>query len=280
MKTKTDNRTSAAAEPNNDTPSPLRRLLFTVSYDGTGFLGWQYQPEGPTVQGFLEKGLAEILQEQVRLTGASRTDAGVHALGQVAHFDTGSPLKEAVIQRALNAKLPREVRVRELAEAPGDFNARYRASWKIYRYGLADPRLAEAPLLMRYHWIRTTGLDLEQIKRLAAAIIGEHDFYTFSKQESRRNNHRCRILEADWTSRDGRLYFEVKGDRFLRAMVRMLVGGMLAVADGRAGEDEFRQAVAVPGRWRRAVPAPACGLTLVQVHYPADVSLQDSVIKL
>ena len=268
MATNTLQKTDPGSQPEAETRQSARRFRFTVAYDGTGYRGWQYQPEGPTVQGLLEKCLGEILQEEVRVTGAGRTDAGVHALGQVAHFDTFSRLAEATLERALNAKLPAEVRVRELACVPLDFHARYQAQWKSYRYGLADPGLPEAPLLTRFFWLRPVHLDLERLGRLAASVIGEHDFTTFSRQEGHRENRLCHVYSALWTEGHGKLYFQLRGDRFLRAMVRMLVGGMLAVADGRAGEEDFSLALAMPCRWLRAVPAPACGLTLMEVHYP------------
>jgi tRNA pseudouridine38-40 synthase len=250
-----------------ENPHPGRRLRMTVSYDGTDFAGWQLQPEAPTVQGELEKALHRVTRQQIRVTGAGRTDAGVHAIGQVAHFDTMGKLAPGEFERALNALLPRTIRVRDVVNAQAGFHARFGAAWKIYRYSLAGPHFPEAPLLMRTHWLRNTELDLDLLKSCCQLTLGSHDFFTFSKQEGHRENHVCTIFDAHWTAGDGSLYFEVRGDRFLRSMVRMLCGAMLAVADGKTDIGEFRRALEIPGRWKYAVPAPAAGLTMVKVHY-------------
>ncbi len=254
-----------------DNTRPARCIRLTVSYDGTDYAGWQLQPDQPTVQGELEKALYKITREQIRVTGAGRTDAGVHATGQVAHFLTAGKLAPQELERALNALLPRSIRVRELSPADKDFHARFSAAWKIYRYSLADPGNSEAPLLMRTHWLRKTGLDLELLKRCCALVRGSHDFFTFSKQEGHRDNHLCTVFDAHWTDGEGTLYFEVRGDRFLRSMVRMITGAMLAVADGKVEITEFSRALENPGRWKYAVPAPAHGLTMLKVHYDSDI---------
>ncbi|MBW7996252.1 MAG: tRNA pseudouridine(38-40) synthase TruA [Candidatus Glassbacteria bacterium] len=256
-----------SADQTEQESRPKRRIRMTVSYDGTGYCGWQLQPDEMTVQGELETALSRILGEDIRLTGASRTDAGVHATGQVAHFDLTGRLAAVEIDRALNSILPEQIRVREVEQVPGDFHARYSARWKIYRYSLAEPDLPDAPLLARTHWLRNNAVDISLLGRCCELVQGRHGFFTFSKQEGHRENHDCEIFEARWSSGEGTLYFQLRGDRFLRGMVRMLVGGMLAVADGRADIGEFSAALNEPGRWKRAVPAPACGLTLVCVNY-------------
>ena len=245
-----------------------RRLRMTVAYDGTDYSGWQYQPTGQTIQGRIEEALSGILQARVKITGAGRTDAGVHALGQVAHFDTLSELPVKVIQRALNAILPEDIRVISMAEVNESFHARYSAIWKLYRYLIADGSLPEALFLRRTSWVRATDLDENTLTECASLIEGEHDFFSFSKKEGSRQNRRCRVYSAGWTRSEGSFCFEIKADRYLRAMVRMLVGGMVAVAEGKADVEEFRLALEKPGRWLKAVPAPACGLTLVEVGYP------------
>jgi len=257
----------------NDTgPKSLqRRIRLTVAYDGTEYCGWQLQPEVPTIQGRLEEALEKILGEAVRVTGAGRTDTGVHALGQVAHFDTQNELPANVIGRALNATLPGEIRVRQVAEVPETFHARYSALWKIYRYGIADPDRPESIFLNRTNWLRSTCVDLEIMNQCCSTIPGEHDFFTFSRKEAARENHLCRVYEACWKKEEISLSFRIKADRFLRGMVRMLVGGMLAVGERRAAVDDFNNALSSPGRWRMAVPAPACGLTLVHVEYPEEL---------
>lgn len=251
-----------------DLNSRQRRIRLTAAYDGTDYHGWQFQPEEPTIQGCLEEALGKILGESVRVTGAGRTDTGAHALGQVAHFDTLNKLAVKVIEKALNATLPGEIRVRQVSEVPETFHARYSALWKIYRYTIADKDRPESIFLGGTSWLRDTGVDLELLNECCSIVTGEHDFSTFSKKEGARMNHLCRVYEACWKKEGISLSFDIKADRFLRGMVRMLVGGMLAVAGRRAPLDDFKNALASPGRWRMAVPAPACGLTLIYVEYP------------
>jgi tRNA pseudouridine38-40 synthase len=264
-----DSRETLAAESGLQPGAPVRRLRLTVAYDGTGYAGWQFQSGEPTVQGQIEAALREILQENPRVTGAGRTDAGVHALGQVAHFETQSPLGAEKLEKALNALLPSAIRVRGLTEAESGFHARYSALSRVYRYEIVDPGLPESVLLARTHWVRrTAAVDPGKLEECAGLLGGEHDFFTFSKTGTARLHDRCRVLRAVWQTDPGRLGFEIEADRFLRGMVRMLVGAMLAVAERRAPVEEFRQALDIPGRWLRAVPAPACGLVLVRVIYP------------
>ena len=247
--------------------SESRRIRFSAAYDGTGYSGWQFQPVKATDQGCLEQALEKILGEKVRVTGAGRTDAGVHALGQVAHFDTSRTMSAEVIQRALNATLPPEIRVRDTSEAPESFHARYSALWKLYRYRIARRGLPAEPFLSRTHWLYDHDPDYGLLENCGPLITGEHDFFTFSRQEGARKNHLCRVYQAHWEKDADTLTFEITANRFLRGMVRMLVGAMLAVAEGRADLEEFREALSRPGRWLKAVPAPAQGLILVEVHY-------------
>jgi len=244
-----------------------RRIRFTAAYDGTDYLGWQYQPQGPTIQGVCQEALGKILGEEIKVIGAGRTDSGVHALGQVAHFDTLSNLSCAAMERALNAGLPLDIRVRSFADVDSSFHARYSARSRLYRYNIADIALPEAPILIRTSWVRRTDLDFGLLEECAGLLKGEHDFYTFSKKELDRSGHLCRVAGAVWKKDHGYLTFEISADRFLHGMVRMLIGGMVAVAEGRAEKENFSGALNMPGRWLRAVPAPSCGLFLVHVEY-------------
>jgi tRNA pseudouridine38-40 synthase len=246
---------------------PKRRLRFIVSYDGTDYLGWQYQPQGPTIQGVCQEALGKILGEEIKVIGAGRTDSGVHALGQAAHFDTFSKLPCAAMERALNAGLPFDIRVRSFAEADSSFHARYSARSRLYRYNIVDIALPEAPILMRTSWVRRTDIDFGLLEECAGLLSGEHDFYTFSKKGGNKSSHLCRVASAVWKKDPGYLTFEISADRFLHGMVRMLIGGMVAVAEGRAEKKDFFAALNMPGRWLRAEPAPACGLFLMHVEY-------------
>ncbi|MEA2062302.1 MAG: tRNA pseudouridine(38-40) synthase TruA [Gemmatimonadota bacterium] len=246
-----------------------KRIRLTVAYDGTDYRGWQSQPEGNTIQDALEQVLKQVLAEPVRVTGAGRTDTGVHATGQSAHFDTSSRLGCSEIERALNALLPSDIRVRELTLATDDFHARYSATARSYRYCLAEENLPECVLLRRTHWVRPLRLARpELLHECAGLVAGEHDFFTFSKGESHRDHHLCAVYSAGWTDGQDRLTFEIRANRYLRRMIRMLLGAMLAVAETRADLEDFRHGLKVPGRMKLAVPAPGAGLTLIRVEYP------------
>jgi len=213
-----------------------------------------------TVQGELLKALRVLFPEgQFKLVGASRTDRGVHAEGQVASLHTDFDVDVESLKRSLNGLTASDILIKEASEAEPDFNARYSAKGKLYRYRVL---LGKSPLLRRFAWECPFEPDLEALNRLASEVLGEHDFSLLSTDE---RGGTCNVKYAAWLERGEELYFEIIADRFLHKMVRILVGTMILIASGRI--DEKSLAGYFRGRRSRVLVAPPHGLTLVRVYY-------------
>jgi tRNA pseudouridine38-40 synthase len=250
----------------------------TLAYDGSEFEGWQSQGrEGPrgharTVQGALEDALARLVGgERVAVSGAGRTDAGVHATGQIASFDLPREMAAGDLLRALNALLPLDVRVLEAAPAPPGFHARKSAVSKRYRYVLDTGRV-QLPTRRRQAAHVPYALDAARVSAAAALFPGRQDFASLcSAGGSARTTVRTVLAsEARWEGTT--LVYEVEADGFLRKMVRSMVGGLLAVGRGALTVEDLSRALESRDRRRWPAPAPACGLTLVRVDYPPAAS--------
>ncbi|MCI0548348.1 MAG: tRNA pseudouridine(38-40) synthase TruA [Candidatus Rokubacteria bacterium] len=243
-----------------------RSLRLTLAYDGTGCAGWQVQPRGMTVQGLVLDACRRILGESVRVVGASRTDAGVHALGQVASVATGGTMAPAVLRRALNAVLPDAVRVREVTEAPPGFDARRQARGKRYLY-LIDRGAVADPFLRRYAWHVPRPLDAPAMARALRHVVGKRDFTAFCAAPGRDRDPTCHVRAARIVARRHRLAVVLSADRFLHHMVRNIVGSLVEV--GRGARDPDWVAALIEGRDRRQAgpTAPARGLVLIRVLY-------------
>jgi tRNA pseudouridine38-40 synthase len=251
------------------------RVRLDVSYDGTDFSGWAAQPERRTVAGVLTEALGRLFgaDDVVGLTVAGRTDAGVHATGQVCHVDlpdAGWAELAGTVVRRLAALLPPDVRVRAAAAAPPEFDARFSALRRTYEYRVADAPYGVEPL--RRHdtlgWPRP--LDLDLLNAAAAGLVGEHDFAAYCKRKEHGTTVRA-VRRLDWRrDPDGVLVATVAADAFCQAMVRSLVGAMLAVGDGRRPAPWPGSLLRLRERSNEVTVAPAHGLTLVTVDYPAD----------
>jgi tRNA pseudouridine38-40 synthase len=249
----------------------VARYRLTLAYDGTDFLGWQRQADGAgrTVQGELEAALARLSAgEPVPVAGAGRTDAGVHALGQVASFDLSRDAPPEELQRALNAILPADVRVLEAARAAEDFHARRRAVSKLYRYEL-DCGGVLLPQRSRYVGWVPWSLDPARVAAAAALFPGRHDFASLASSGGSVATTTRTVLRSE-ARFDGRtLVYETEADGFLRKMVRSMVGGLVAAGRGATSVDDLARALAARDRRAWPPPAEARGLTLVRVAYPA-----------
>jgi tRNA pseudouridine38-40 synthase len=248
-------------------PSPSNwRLL--LEYDGTGFAGWQIQPGSRrTVQGALEEAFGALAEGPVRIYGAGRTDAGVHAEGQVANVRAATRLDPARLLRALNARLPGDVVVRLLEPAPAGFHARRDARSKLYRYRLWTGPV-RSPLRERFAWRVRPPLDLDALQAAAALLVGTHDFASFRAAGSAARTTVRTLTRAGWRGRVGEeLCFEVEGPGFLRHMVRNLVGSLVEVGRGRREAAWMGELLSARDRTRAGPTAPAHGLTLVRVEY-------------
>jgi tRNA pseudouridine38-40 synthase len=242
----------------------MRNVRFLLEYDGTDFVGWQVQNNGRSVQGELEGALKELTQREVRVVGAGRTDAGVHARGQVANFLTESLLSTDQLLKGSNALLSDAVRVLEAAEVPSDFHARYSAKERRYRYTITR---APHPMLRRYSWCVGYVLDFELLDRCAGEIRGSRDFRSFCKNSEMKENTTCQIFSAVWKAEGDFVTFEIGGDRFLHGMVRALTGTMIDVSRGHLDFDRFLEIMDSKDRLQVGMTAPARGLVLESVLY-------------
>lgn len=238
----------------------------TVAYDGTGFHGWQVQPGCRTVQGVIEEALAQVLERDTRVTGAGRTDAGVHARGQVASFEADTRLPARALAPRLNRLLPADVRVRESEEAPAGFHARHSAIARRYAYRLL--RSADV-LLERIAWWPRRDLEAPALERATRVVEGEHDFTALESSGSPSPRPVCRVSRARWRPWEGGLMLDVVADHFLYHMVRGLVGTALLASRATDPARAMRQVIEARDRSRAGVNAPPQGLTLEQVFYPA-----------
>ena len=245
------------------------RVRAVVAYDGTDYGGFQRQVNAPTVQAALEAALAQVTQEAITVLAAGRTDAGVHAAGQVVAFDTGWRHALSDLHRALNAVLPVDISVLEVEDAAADFHPRYDARSRCYRYSFYNAPV-RWPLNRRYSLHVVVPLDVAAMQRAAQYLVGEQDFATFGRppQKSKRNGVTVRrVLMAEWSKKSARLTFDIEANAFLYRMVRSIVGTLLQVGQGRMSVDEFVAVLAACDRSLAGPTAPPHGLCLMGVKY-------------
>src|SRR4030088_3710458 len=250
----------------------MRYFKLTIAYDGTDFHGWQVQTNKPTIQGEITNILGRLTQERVALYGAGRTDAGVHALGQVASFKTLSPLAASEFQRALNALLPPTIRIVSAEEVGPDFNARWSARGKTYRYRLYRGKVVP-PMTWRYVLHYPFPLDEDAMRDAAARFVGMHDFASFAASTGSEEDDRERSTEREIVSAElvrsadhEELDFTVRGRSFLRYMVRKIVGTLLDVGRGKLKPDDIDRLYELKDRSKSGPTVPPQGLCMVSVE--------------
>jgi tRNA pseudouridine38-40 synthase len=244
-----------------------RNIRLLLEYDGTGYHGWQRQLDGATIQGVLEAAVARLTQAPAAIIGSGRTDAGVHARGQVANFRTGSAIPLKAFHQGLNSMLPKDIAVLEATEAEPSFHARKSARAKTYEYRILN-RPNRSPLHHHYSWWIAAPLDLSVMIGAAAALPGEHDFTAFRASGSDNLNPVRRVLAASWREEPGGwLSFTVTATGFLRGMVRSLVGTMAEVGRGKAPLTVLTELLESGARHLAGPTAPPQGLYLVEVFY-------------
>ena len=244
----------------------MRTFKLVVAYEGTGYSGWQVQPGRETVQGWLIKAAQPLLGEDVRVTGASRTDAGVHALRQVVSIRSARAVAADVVARALNAGLPRDIRVVACAEADEGFDARRAAVGKRYGY-LIEDGATPTPFLLRHAWHVPWPLDVAAMRRALAPLGGLHDFSAFCAAAGRQHEPTCVVRALHVVRRRERIAVFVSADRFLHHMVRNIVGSVVEVGRGARPSGWLADVLASRDRRRAGPTAPAHGLTLMRVMY-------------
>lgn len=252
----------------------MKKYAALIEYDGVGYNGWQLQKGLPTVQGALEEALERILKCPTRVYGAGRTDAGVHAVGQTAHFSADWKHGTVDLRNALNAVLPPDTAVHDAVEVPESFHARHSALWKTYAYRI-HTHPVRSPLTQRYAWHVPENLDTAAMAEAADMLVGVHDFAAFGAPTDGTPSTVREISAADWIypPQPGILVFRVRGTGFLRRMVRSLVGTLALVGRGRIEPKEFSLIRASCDRSRAGPSAPPNGLFLESVEY-ADVALR------
>lgn len=243
-----------------------KRILLTITYDGTDYVGWQYQDNGPSIQGEVEKALEKALGAFIRVTGASRTDAGVHALGQRAHFDVCSSIPPEKYPFVLNRYLPEDIRVTAARQVPDDFHARFQARGKLYTYRMHNAPHASA-ILRRCTAHVPVPLQVERMEKCAAPLLGTHDFSAFAAAGGQAKTTVRTIDFFDIRQEDQEITLRVHGNGFLYNMVRIIAGTLIDVGHGKLDERCMARALESKNRLDLGVTAPACGLELTRVEY-------------
>jgi tRNA pseudouridine38-40 synthase len=241
-------------------------IRITVEYDGTGYSGWQLQSGQDSIQARIEHALGRIFSEQIRVHGAGRTDAGVHARGQVATFRLRRPFDPADLKRALNALLPPDIAVTTAACAEDSFDPRRDARSRSYEYRVLNQRIRSA-FEFRYSWLVREPLDLGAMNEVAAVFLGEHDFASMRSLGSDEKTTVRRVMASQWRGEGPRLTYRVEATAFLRHMVRTMVAAMVDAGRGATRPQQIAQLLVSRNRALAPAPAPACGLYLVEVRY-------------
>ena len=243
------------------------RYFITLSYDGTRYHGWQIQPNGDSIQQRLQEALSTLLRQPVEVVGAGRTDTGVHARKMVAHFDF-SPFKgelERVLAYKLNKLLPQDIAVQEVRQVPDDMHARFSATSRTYHYFI---HTYKDPFLRDYSWQIPFKLDFEKMNEAAQVLLEYKDFTSFSKVNTDTKTNLCDIKEAYWEEvATGQWCFTITANRFLRNMVRAIVGTLVEVGRGRISIEEVRQIIEAKDRCSAGESVPGKGLFLVDIKY-------------
>ena len=241
----------------------MLRYKIIIQYDGTAFHGWQIQKKYLTIQGALENALKDFTSKKINVFGSGRTDSGVHALGQVAHFDLPEEIDSSILINALNAKLDYRIKIIECEKVNNDFHARYSATKRHYVY-----RLRTDTFLLDHHYTyHILPVDIDLLNSASKLILGEQDFTSFSKSNKKIINRNCHIYESIWKEDKSILNYHITGNRFLHHMVRYLVGTMLEIGKNNYSIKQFKDLLLNPRENVQIFKAPSKGLALKQVDY-------------
>ena len=244
----------------------MRNIKITIEYDGSGYVGWQRQPSGPTIQETIETSLMTITGEKVKLLGSGRTDSGVHALGQVASFRTGTSLSPSDLQKGLNSLLPKDIVITDAEEADLDFHAQLSAKSKIYIYKILNRPYPSAMLRDRA-WFVPYPLKARLMDEAARSLIGEHDFRAFAQAEATVKSTVRTVLKARITKQRDLIEFSIEADGFMKRMVRLIVGTLAQVGREKITPSQFREILKSGEKTKHVHAAPAKGLYLKEVRY-------------
>jgi tRNA pseudouridine38-40 synthase len=246
------------------------RYFIFISYKGTSYHGWQIQPNSVTVQTIIDDALSIILREKISTVGAGRTDTGVHALLFCAHFDSISAdlEKDSNVIFRLNRFLPDDISVSSIKKVLPDANARYSAVSRTYMYNIS--RIKD-PFFDDFSWFLFGNIYFKGMNKACKLLLDSSDFTSFSRLHSNSKTNICRIYNASWKEENNRLVFTIKADRFLRNMVRAIVGTMVEIGTGKMNIREFEEIILARDRCRAGKSAPAKGLFLIDIEYPEEI---------
>lgn len=245
----------------------MRRVKIIVAYDGTDYCGWQIQPNGITIEEMLNGAIRKVTGEEVHVIGASRTDSGVHALGNVAVFDTESPIPPERMAYALNQKLPEDIVIVRSEEVDKDWHPRYKVKVsKTYEYRIYNAP-APNPLKRRYSTFVSFPMDVEKMRKGASFLVGQHDFVSFCNVRTNVEDTVRKVEEIRITKKDADIVIRITGNGFLYNMVRIIAGTLIRVGRGFYEPERVKEILEEKKRTEAGVTAPACGLTLVSIDY-------------
>lgn len=241
-----------------------QRYFIELSYDGTNYHGWQVQPNAITVQEILDKALTTVLRAPIETVGCGRTDTGVHAKEFFAHYEAEQTIPLDNLVRALNAILPNDIAIKNVFAVNEEMHARFSATLRSYQYHI---HFNKDPFKHHYSWLLRDVPDLELMNRATGIIMEYTDFSCFSKSNTQVKTNNCKISRAEWVKVDGGVVFHISADRFLRNMVRAIVGTLLMVGRKEIGPEDIRDIINSKDRGNAGTSVPACGLYLTEVKY-------------
>ncbi|EDO57088.1 tRNA pseudouridine(38-40) synthase TruA [Clostridium sp. L2-50] len=244
----------------------MKRVKLVVAYDGTNYHGWQVQDNGITIEEVLNRTISELVQEDIKVIGASRTDAGVHACGNVAVFDTESRIPGDKFSFALNQRLPDDIRIQESCEVDADFHPRYADTVKTYEYNILNRRF-EMPSKRLYAAFCYYPMDIERMNQAAAYLVGEHDFKSFCSAGAQVQTTVRTIYAVNVTKEDDMVHIRITGNGFLYNMVRIIAGTLMQVGTGLMEPERVKEILEARDRSKAGPTAVAKGLTLVEIRY-------------
>lgn len=244
----------------------MKRVKLVVAYDGTNYHGWQVQDNGITIEEVLNRTISELVQEDIKVIGASRTDAGVHACGNVAVFDTESRIPGDKFSFALNQRLPDDIRIQESCEVDADFHPRYADTVKTYEYNILNRRF-ELPSKRLYVAFCYYPMDIERMNQAAAYLVGEHDFKSFCSAGAQVQTTVRTIYAVNVTKEDDMVHIRITGNGFLYNMVRIIAGTLMQVGTGLMEPEQVKEILEARDRSKAGPTAVAKGLTLVEIRY-------------
>ncbi|GAB4182600.1 MAG: tRNA pseudouridine(38-40) synthase TruA [Calditrichia bacterium] len=241
-----------------------KRIKLLLEYDGTRYCGWQYQPDAVSIQETVEVALQKLTGESIRIYTAGRTDAGVHAKGQVVHFDTGSKLNMDNFYKGLNYYLPNDIAVLEAVETDPEFHARYSAKSRSYQYLI---KRNYSSLMQNRAWIYIGNLDVDSMKKAIPWFLGEHDFKSFCSTETQLDHYRCNVMNISLEEEGDLITFNIRANRFVHNMVRAIVGTLHQIGKGMRSPQDIPDILKARDRTKAGPSAPPQGLYLMKIEY-------------